>query len=100
MPTPNDTSSESSRRDVSHADLCWHRHCLNCGDISTTENRADLHRLRTSASFVNDAVIVAVFSGPCFYFCETDLPGTLIHVLGSQKLVAVLKGLRLILVQN
>ena len=32
VPTPNDTSSESSRRDVSNIDPLWHRHYSNCGD--------------------------------------------------------------------
>ena len=31
-PIPNDTSSESSRRDVSNADLLRHRHYSSCGD--------------------------------------------------------------------
>ena len=30
---PNDTSSECSRRGVSNADLFWHRHCSNRGDM-------------------------------------------------------------------
>ena len=30
VPIPNDTSSESSRRDVSNADLFGHRHYSNC----------------------------------------------------------------------